>query len=552
MITITGKSVFGGVSIGKLSFYKRNQKVIKREHVENVESECVRFQEAKAEGIRQLKELYEKSIADVGEANAMIFEIHQMMLEDLDYIESIENIIRSQEVNAEFAVATTADNFAQMFAAMDDAYMQGRAADVKDVSERVLDILCGVSEGIKQTDEPSIIAADDLAPSETVQLDKSKVLAFATMYGSSNSHTAILARTMNIPAVIGLGESLSPQYDGKMAVIDGFTGTLYIDPDEETLSRMQKKREEDLEKKALLEQLKGKENITKSGQKINVYANIGNASDVGAVLKNDAGGIGLFRSEFLYLENETFPTEEQQFAVYKQVAENMAGKKVIIRTLDIGADKQVDYFGLDKEENPALGYRAIRICLTRPEIFKTQLRIEIAQLYQKNSATFLYVTHDQMEAMTLADILIIMKDGEIQQMGNPIAIYQNPINLFTASFLGVYDINQFTAVLAQGELFFHEQKIPWLSDDKNLSVILAVRCEHVIEVSTGGICGSIVLVEQSGEQVYYHIQYEEGVVIMKSDTSHIHQRMENIRFWIDWEYVLLFDACTQNRIYKMK
>ena len=320
MITITGKSVFGGVSIGKLSFYKRNQKVIKREHVENVESECVRFQEAKAEGIRQLKELYEKSIADVGEANAMIFEIHQMMLEDLDYIESIENIIRSQEVNAEFAVATTADNFAQMFAAMDDAYMQGRAADVKDVSERVLDILCGVSEGIKQTDEPSIIAADDLAPSETVQLDKSKVLAFATMYGSSNSHTAILARTMNIPAVIGLGESLSPQYDGKMAVIDGFTGTLYIDPDEETLSRMQKKREEDLEKKALLEQLKGKENITKSGQKINVYANIGNASDVGAVLKNDAGGIGLFRSEFLYLENETFPTEEQQFAVYKQVA----------------------------------------------------------------------------------------------------------------------------------------------------------------------------------------------------------------------------------------
>ena len=286
----------------------------------------------------------------------------------------IENIIRSQEVNAEFAVATTADNFAQMFAAMDDAYMRGRAADVKDVSERVLDILCGVSEGIKQTDEPSIIAADDLAPSETVQLDKSKVLAFATMYGSSNSHTAILARTMNIPAVIGLGESLSPQYDGKMAVIDGFTGTLYIDPDEETLSRMQKKREEDLEKKALLEQLKGKENITKSGQKINVYANIGNASDVGAVLKNDAGGIGLFRSEFLYLENETFPTEEQQFAVYKQVAENMAGKKVIIRTLDIGADKQVDYFGLDKEENPALGYRAIRICLTRPEIFKTQLR----------------------------------------------------------------------------------------------------------------------------------------------------------------------------------
>ena len=374
MITITGKSVFGGVSIGKLSFYKRNQKVIKRSHVDDVEAECIRFQEAKAEAVEQLKGLYDKALEDVGEANAMIFEIHQMMLEDLDYIESIENIIRTQEVNAEFAVATTADNFAQMFASMDDAYMQGRAADVKDVSERVLDILCGVGESMAQTDEPCIIAADDLAPSETVQLDKSKVLGFATMYGSSNSHTAILARTMNIPAVIGLGEELLAQYDGRMAVIDGFTGILYIDPDEATLAKMQEKRAKDLEQKALLEQLKGKENVTKSGQKMNVYANIGNVSDVGAVLKNDAGGIGLFRSEFLYLENDTFPTEEQQFTVYKQVAENMAGKKVIIRTLDIGADKQVDYFGLDKEENPALGYRAIRICLTRTEIFKTQLR----------------------------------------------------------------------------------------------------------------------------------------------------------------------------------
>lgn len=374
MITITGKSVFGGVSIGKLSFYKRNQKVIKRSHVDDVEAECTRFQEAKAEAVEQLKGLYDKALEDVGEANAMIFEIHQMMLEDLDYIESIENIIRTQEVNAEFAVATTADNFAQMFASMDDAYMQGRAADVKDVSERVLDILCGVGESMAQTDEPCIIAADDLAPSETVQLDKSKVLGFATMYGSSNSHTAILARTMNIPAVIGLGEELAAQYDGRMAVIDGFTGKLYIDPDEATLAKMQEKRAKDLEQKALLEQLKGKENVTKSGQKMNVYANIGNVSDVGAVLKNDAGGIGLFRSEFLYLENDTFPSEEQQFTVYKQVAENMAGKKVIIRTLDIGADKQVDYFGLDKEENPALGYRAIRICLTRTEIFKTQLR----------------------------------------------------------------------------------------------------------------------------------------------------------------------------------
>lgn len=374
MITIKGKSVFGGVSIGKIMFYKRNEKVIKRTHVDDVDAEWKRFCDAKDTAVSQLKELYDKAIEDVGEANAMIFEIHQMMLEDLDYLESIENIIRTQEVNAEFAVATTADNFAQMFAAMDDAYMQGRAADVKDVSERVLDILCGVSGGMKEMTEPCIIAADDLAPSETVQLDKSKVLGFATMYGSSNSHTAILARTMNIPAVIGLGEDLLTKYDGKMAVIDGFTGMLYIDPDEETMKVMEEKRAKDQEQKALLEQLKGKENVTKSRQKINVYANIGNVSDVGAVLKNDAGGIGLFRSEFLYLENSDFPTEEQQFAVYKQVAENMAGKKVIIRTLDIGADKQVDYFGLDKEENPALGYRAIRICLTRKEIFKTQLR----------------------------------------------------------------------------------------------------------------------------------------------------------------------------------
>ena len=374
MITISGKSVFGGVAIGKIMFYKRSEKSIKRTRVDDVDAEWQRFQDAKNIAVSQLKGLYDKALEDVGGTNAMIFEIHQMMLEDLDYLESIENIIRTQAVNAEFAVATTADNFSQMFAAMDDAYMQGRAADVKDVSERVLDILCGVDEGVQEMTEPRIIAADDLAPSETVQLDKEKVLGFATMYGSANSHTAILARTMNIPAVIGLGESLLPEYDGKMAVIDGFTGTLYIEPDEETMKVMQEKRAKDMEQKALLEQLKGKENVTKSGQKINVYANIGNVSDVGAVLKNDAGGIGLFRSEFLYLENSDFPTEEQQFAVYKQVAENMAGKKVIIRTLDIGADKQVDYFGLDKEENPALGYRAIRICLTRPEIFKTQLR----------------------------------------------------------------------------------------------------------------------------------------------------------------------------------
>ena len=374
MITLEGKSVFGGVAIGKIQFYKRNEITIKRTRVEDVEAEVERFQNAKAKTLELLKGLYEKALEDVGEANAMIFEAHQLMLEDPDYVESIENIIRTQDVNAEYAIGATADNFAAIFEAMDDAYMQGRAADVRDVSERLLQALSSQNETVMVMDEPVIIAADDLVPSETVQLDKEKVLSFVTMYGSANSHTAILARTMNIPAVIGLGEALKEEYDGKVAIVDGVDGKVYIDPDEETMVSMQKKQKKDQEQKELLNQLKGKENVTKSGQKVNVYANIGNLADVGAVLKNDAGGIGLFRSEFLYLESDTYPTEEQQFAVYKKVAETMAGKKVIIRTLDIGADKQVDYFKLDKEDNPALGYRAIRICLTRPEIFKTQLR----------------------------------------------------------------------------------------------------------------------------------------------------------------------------------
>lgn len=374
MITLEGKSVFGGVTIGKIQFYKRNEITIKRTRVEDVEAEVERFQNAKAKTLELLKGLYEKALEDVGEANAMIFEAHQLMLEDPDYVESIENIIRTQDVNAEYAIGATADNFAAIFEAMDDAYMQGRAADVRDVSERLLQALSSQNETVMVMDEPVIIAADDLMPSETVQLDKEKVLSFVTMYGSANSHTAILARTMNIPAVIGLGEALKEEYDGKVAIVDGVDGKVYIDPDEETMASMQKKQKKDQEQKELLNQLKGKENVTKSGQKVNVYANIGNLADVGAVLKNDAGGIGLFRSEFLYLESDTYPTEEQQFTVYKKVAETMAGKKVIIRTLDIGADKQVDYFKLDKEDNPALGYRAIRICLTRPEIFKTQLR----------------------------------------------------------------------------------------------------------------------------------------------------------------------------------
>lgn len=418
MITLTGKSVFGGVAIGKISFYKRSEKTIKREHVEDTDAEYQRFKDAQKIALDQLKKLYDKAMADVGEANAMIFEVHQMMLEDLDYVESIENIIKTQNVNAEYAIATTSDNFAQMFASMDDAYMQGRAADVKDISERLLGILSGTIDSIVQTEEPSIIAADDLAPSETVQLDKDKVLAFTTMYGSSNSHTAILARTMNIPAIIGLGEALTQEYDGKMAIVDGFTGIMYIDPDEKTMEEMKAKQQKDLEQKALLEQLKGKENITKEGQKINVYANIGNVADLGAVLKNDAGGIGLFRSEFLYLENETYPTEEQQFAVYKQVAETMAGKKVIIRTLDIGADKQVDYFNLDKEENPALGYRAIRICLTRPEIFKTQLRALYRAAVYGNLSIMFPMIISVAEVKKIKEIIEEVKD-ELKAEGIP-------------------------------------------------------------------------------------------------------------------------------------
>ena len=504
MITIQGKSVFGGVSIGKLMFYKRNEKVIKREHISDADAEWKRFEAAKGQAVDQLKELYEKALEDVGEANAMIFEIHQMMLEDLDYLESIENIIRSQEVNAEYAVATTADNFAQMFASMDDAYMQGRAADVKDVSERVLDILCGVSAGVKEMTEPCIIAADDLAPSETVQLDKSKVLGFATMYGSANSHTAILARTMNIPAVIGLGETLSSQYDGKMAVIDGFTGILYVDPDEETLARMQEKRAKDLEQKELLNQLKGKENVTRSGQKINVYANIGNVSDLGAVLKNDAGGIGLFRSEFLYLENSTFPTEEQQFAVYKQVAESMAGKKVIIRTLDLGADKQVDYFNLDKEENPALGYRAIRICLTRPEIFKTQLRaLYRAAVYGNLSIMFPMIISvsevkkikeiiAQVQAELKAEGIPYKEDVELGVMiETPAAVMisrelAKEVDFFS---VGTNDLTQYTLAIDR-----QNQKLDTFYDPHHPAVLAMIKMAADNAHAEGkwiGICGEL-------------------------------------------------------------
>ena len=369
-----GKSVFSGIAIGKIRVYKKNERQVKRVKVENPDAEMARFEEAKAKGIAQLGVLYEKACKEVGEANAAIFEVHQMMMEDDGYNESVENIIKSQGVNAEYAVATTGDNFAQMFSAMDDDYMRERAADVKDISERVLNNLSGAGKTGVTTDEPVIILADDLAPSETVQLDKDKVLSFVTVHGSTNSHTAILARTMAIPALIGTDIPLDETTDGVMAVVDGSDGTIYVDPDEETMALMQEKKRADEEKKALLQQLKGKENKTIDGKKIMLYANIGNIKDLAAVIQNDAGGIGLFRSEFLYLEKEDYPTEEEQFKVYKTAVETMAGKNVIIRTLDIGADKQCAYFNMEHEENPALGYRAIRICLDRIDVFKTQLR----------------------------------------------------------------------------------------------------------------------------------------------------------------------------------
>lgn len=369
-----GKSVFGGIAIGKIQVYGKGEKQVKRVKVEDAEEEILRYRQATEKAMGQLSALYDKALQEVGEANAAIFEIHQMMLEDGDYQESIENIIHTQTVNAEYAVAQTADNFAQMFADMEDDYMRGRAADVRDISERLLTILQGGPADRVSVSEPVIIVADDLAPSETVQLDKDMVLSFVTVHGSQNSHTAILARTIGIPALVGVGLPLDGTVDGKTGIVDGANGIFYVDPDEETLSRMQKEKEEEQEKKALLQTLKGKENITLDGQSILLYANIGNIKDLATVLRNDAGGIGLFRSEFIYLEREDFPTEEEQFRIYRTVAETMGKKRVIIRTLDIGADKQCGYFGMEKEDNPALGCRAIRICLTRPEIFKTQLR----------------------------------------------------------------------------------------------------------------------------------------------------------------------------------
>ena len=498
-----GKSVFGGIAIGKISVYQKKEQQVKRVKIDDPEQEMARYEKAKAEGIKQLQGLYDKALREVGEANAAIFEVHQMMMEDDGYNESVENIIRSQGVNAEYAVATTVDNYAQMFSAMDDDYMRERAADVRDISERLLTILNGEETGAVDADEPKIIVAEDLAPSETVQLDKDKVLSFVTVKGSLNSHTAILARTMAIPALVNTSVSLESEMDGRLGIVDGADGTFYVDPDEETLAEMKKRQEEDLSRKQLLLTLKGKENVTLDGQKVMLYANIGNIKDLATVIQNDAGGIGLFRSEFIYLEKEDFPTEEEQFQIYRQVAQTMAGKRVIIRTLDIGADKQCDYFHMEHEENPALGCRAIRICLTRPEIFKTQLRALFrASAFGKIAIMYPMITSVQ-EVRKIKEIVEEVKAELTSQgveFGNPeqgimietpaAAIISDDLAKEVDFFsIGTNDLSQYTMAIdrqnPQLDLFFDSHHPAVLR-----MISLVVENAHKAGI-WAGICGEL-------------------------------------------------------------
>lgn len=498
-----GKSVFGGIAIGKISVYQKKEQQVKRVKIDDPEQEMARYEKAKAEGIKQLQGLYDKALREVGEANAAIFEVHQMMMEDDGYNESVENIIRSQSVNAEYAVATTGDNYAQMFSAMDDDYMRERAADVRDISERLLTVLNGEETGAVDADEPKIIVAEDLAPSETVQLDKDKVLSFVTVKGSLNSHTAILARTMAIPALVNTSVSLESEMDGRLGIVDGADGTFYVDPDEETLAEMKKRQEEDLSRKQLLLTLKGKENVTLDGQKVMLYANIGNIKDLATVIQNDAGGIGLFRSEFIYLEKEDFPTEEEQFQIYRQVAQTMAGKRVIIRTLDIGADKQCDYFHMEHEENPALGCRAIRICLTRPEIFKTQLRALFrASAFGKIAIMYPMITSVQ-EVRKIKEIVEEVKAELTSQgveFGNPeqgimietpaAAIISDDLAKEVDFFsIGTNDLSQYTMAIdrqnPQLDLFFDSHHPAVLR-----MISLVVENAHKAGI-WAGICGEL-------------------------------------------------------------
>ena len=434
-----GKSVFGGIAIGHLCVYQKGEQQVTRQKIEDVEAEVKRFQVAREAAQAQLGELYDKAVKEVGEANAAIFEMHQMLLEDEDYQDSVENIIRTQQVNAEYATAVTSDHFSSMFAEMDDDYMKERAADIRDISERVIANLNGENKSKVVTDEPVIILADDLAPSETVQLEKDKVLSFVTVHGSVNSHTAILARTMGIPALVSTEMELTQDLDGKLAVVDGNHGTIYVDPDAETMEKMKTLKKEEEEKKELLQTFKNKESITLDGKRVLTYANIGNVKDLALVLQNGAEGIGLFRSEFLYLESETYPTEEEQFEVYKKVAETMAGKRVIIRTLDIGADKQADYFELAKEENPAMGVRAIRICLTRPEIFKTQLRALFRASAYGNIAIMYPMITSLSEIAQIKEIVEEVK-AELDADGVPYGTPEQGIMIETPAVATISDL----------------------------------------------------------------------------------------------------------------
>ena len=504
MQVYSGKSVFGGIAIGKISVYRKNEQQVKRVRTEDTKGELARYEAAKAAAVEQLQELYQKALKEVGEANAAIFEVHQMMLDDGDYNESVENIIEMQKVNAEYAVAVTGDNFAQMFRAMDDDYMRERAADVKDISERVLSILNGGQKGKVVTDEPVIIVADDLAPSETVQLEKDMVLSFVTVHGSVNSHTAILARTMAIPALIGTEElPLDDTVDGKLAVVDGLNGKIYVEPDAQTLEAMKKRRQAELEKKELLQLLKGKENVTLDGKKIMLYANIGNIKDLATVIQNDAGGIGLFRSEFIYLEKDRYPTEEEQFSIYKTAVETMAGKRVIIRTLDIGADKQCEYFKMDKEENPALGYRAIRICLTRPEIFKTQLRALFRASAYGNLAIMYPMITSLWEVKRIKEIVEEVKaelTAEQLEFGNPQQgiMIETPAAVMTSGELakevdffsiGTNDLTQYTLAIDR-----QNPKLDKFYDAHHPAVLSMIRMTVENAHKAGiwaGICGEL-------------------------------------------------------------
>ncbi len=432
-----GKSVFGGIAIGKALLFGKNEGQVRRKHISDVDAEILRMNEAREQAKEELQELYEKAVVEVGEQNAMIFEVHQMMLDDQDYVDSVIHMIKNEEINAEYAVASAGDNFAEMFASMDDEYLKERAADIKDISNRLIKILQGRGDHSLQSDEPYILVADDLAPSETLQLDKTKVLAFVTRKGSTNSHTAILARMMNIPALIGV--EYDEDCNDKPAIVDGYEGVFVVEPTRAITDIMKEKQQLDIQKKKLQLELKGKENVTKDGKKIDIYANIGSVSDVVAALQNDAGGIGLFRSEFLYLEKHTFPTEEEQYQTYKTVLETMAGKKVIIRTLDIGADKQVDYFGLEKEENPAMGYRAIRICLNQPDIFRTQLRAIYRASIHGTVAIMYPMIISVDEVKQIKEIVQSVKD-ELTMQGIPFQEIEQGVMIETPAAVMISDL----------------------------------------------------------------------------------------------------------------